>query len=148
MKHLALHGSQWLALVTQLSRSVGAPLSAAPNLHGRSPYRLFHMGREGPGLQLGQGLARAVLNGKKKSVPVPVFPKKPVGPPCAQPWLVVVGGWRLAAVGGWQLATGGWWRLMVVGGGWWLAIGGWWWLAVGGWQRLAVGSWQLAVGGG
>jgi hypothetical protein len=55
-------------------------------------------------------VARAVLNGKKKSCPVPVFPKKPAGTPCAQPWLVAVGGWRLAAVDGWQLATGGWWR--------------------------------------
>ena len=45
---------------------------------------------------------RGVLNGKeKKSVPVPVFPKKPTGTPCAQPWLVAVGGWRLAVVGGW-----------------------------------------------
>ena len=67
------------------------------------------------------------LTEEKKSVPVPVFPKKPAGTPCAQPWLVAVGGgWRLAAVGGWQLATGGWWRLVVVGGGWWLAVGGWW----------------------
>ena len=83
--------------------------------------------------------SRAVLNGKKKSVPEPVFPKKPAGTPCAQPWLVAVGGWRLA-VGGWQLATGGLWRLVVVGGGWWLVIGGWW--------RLAVdGSWRLVVGG-
>ena len=91
--------------------------------------------------------------------------KKPTGTPCAQPWLVVVGGWRLAAVGGWQLAVGGWWRLVVVGGGWWSVIGGWWRLAVvggwrlvaaggwwgfvvGGWWRLAVdGSWRLAVGG-
>ena len=116
---------------------------------------------------------RAVLNGKKKrkSVPVPVFPKKPAGTPCAQPWLVAVGGWWLATVDGWQLATGGWWRLVVVGGGWWFgdwwlvavgsgwqlavgrrwrlaAVGGGWWLAVGGSWRLAVGgSWRLAVGG-
>ena len=117
--------------------------------------------------------SRGVLNGKKKSVPEPVFPKKPAGTPYVQPWLV--------AVGGWQLATGGWWRLVVVGGGWWLAVGGWrrlavvgswrlvaaggwrrlvaggwwrlvvggWWrLVVGGWWRLAVdGSWRLAVGG-
>ena len=113
------------------------------------------------------------LTEKQKGVPVPVFPKKPAGTSCAQPWLVAVGGWWLAAVGGWQLATGGWWRLVVVGGGWWLVIGGWrrlalvgswrlvaagdwrrlvvggWWrLVVGGWWRLAVdGSWQLAVGG-
>ena len=71
--------------------------------------------------------ARAVLNGKrkKKVFRYTVFPKKPAGTACAQPWLVAVGGWRLAAVGGWQLATGGWWRLVVVGGGWWLVIGGW-----------------------
>ena len=121
-----------------------------------------------------QGFKSGVsLTEKKKSVPVPVFPKKPAGTPCAQPWLVAVGGWWLAAVGGWQLATGGWWRLVVVGGGWWLAVGGWrrlavvgswrlvsaggwrrlvaggWWrLVVGGWWRLAVdGSWRLAVGG-
>ena len=37
---------------------------------------------------------------EKKSVPERVFPKKPAGTPCAQPWLVAVGGWRLAAVGG------------------------------------------------
>ena len=93
--------------------------------------------------------ARAVLNGKKKSVPEPVLPKKPAGTPCAQPWLVAVGGWRLAAVGGWRSATGGWWRLVVVGGGWWLVIGGWWRLAVvGSWRLVAAGGWWLAVGGG
>ena len=54
--------------------------------------------------------------------PVPVFPKKPSGTPCAQPWLVAVGGWRRLAVGSWQLAVGG----------------GWWWLA-------AVGGWRLVV---
>jgi len=100
---------------------------------------------------------RAVLNGKKKrkSVPVPVFPKKPAGTPCAQPWLVAVGGWRLAAVGGsWQLVMGGWWRLaavdgwrLVAVGGWRLAVGGSWRLAVGNWRLVAVGSgWRLAVG--
>ena len=94
---------------------------------------------------------------KEESVPVPVFPQKPAGTPCAQPWLVAVGGWRLAvggwrlsAVGGWQLAVrGGWWRLVVVGG-WWLVVGGGWqWLAVGGWPPLAVGGgwWLVAVGG-
>ena len=89
------------------------------------------------------------LTGKKKSVPEPVFPKKPAGTPCPQPWLVAVGGWRLA-VGNW--------RLVVVGGGWWLVIGGWWRLAVvgswrlvaaGGWQRLvAIGGWRLVAVGG
>ena len=95
--------------------------------------------------------SRAVLNGKKRVFCDTVFPKKPAGTPCVQPWLVAVGGWRLAAIGGWQLATGGWWRLVVVDGGWWLVIGGWWRLVVvGGWSRwrLAVGgSWRLAVGG-
>ena len=93
---------------------------------------------------------RGVLNGKKKSVPEPVFPKKPAGTPCPQPWLVAVGGWRLAAVGSWQLAVGGgWWWLAAVGG-WRLVVGGGWqWLAVGGWSLLAVdGGWWLAVGGG
>ena len=84
---------------------------------------------------------RAVLNGEKKSVSEPVFPKKPAGTPCAQPWLV--------AVGGWQLATGGWWRLVVVGGGWWLVIGGWWRLAVvGSWRLVAAGGWRRLVAGG
>ena len=97
----------------------------------------------------GGGGGRGVLNGKKKSVPVPVFPKTPAGTPCAQPWLVAVGGWRLAAVGGWQLATGGWWRLVVVGGGWWLAVGGWRWLAVvGSWRLVAAGGWWRLVAGG
>ena len=109
---------------------------------------------------------RAVLNGKKKkSVPEPVFPKKPAGTPCAQPWLVAVGGWWLAAVGGWQLATGGWWRLVVVGCGWWRLVVGGWWLVVGGplgrslakkkkisslkdrpgdtWETMAIGSLAL-----
>ena len=94
---------------------------------------------------------------EKKKQKCSGFGKKPAGTPCAQPWLVAVGGWRLAAVGGWQLATGGWWRLVVVGGGWWLAVGGWRQLAVvgswrlvaaGGWQRLVAGGWWLAVGGG
>ena len=84
-------------------------------------------------------MPRAVLNGKKKSVPEPVFPKKPAGTPCAQPWLVAVGGWRLA-VGSWRLAVGRRWQLV--------AVGGWRLAAVGGWRSLAVGSWQLAVGGG
>ena len=92
---------------------------------------------------------RAVLNGEKKVFHYTVSPKKPAGTPCAQPWLVAVGGWRLA--------TGGWWRLVVVGGGWWLVIGGWWRLAVvgswrlvaaGGWRRLVTGGWwRLVVGG-
>ena len=107
----------------------------------------------------------------KKSVPEPVFPKKPGGTPCAQPWLVAVGGWRLAVGGGWRLAVGNW-RLVAVGGGWrrlvvgdrWLvavgngwqlavgrrwrlaAVGGGWWLAVGaGWRLMGVGGWQLVV---
>ena len=96
------------------------------------------------------------LTGKKKCSGTS-FPKKPAGTPCAQPWLVAVGSWRLAAVGGWQLAVGDWW-LVAVGGGWrrlvvgdwWLVVGGGWqWLAVGGWSPLAVGGgWWLAAGGG
>ena len=66
-----------------------------------------------------------------------VFPKKPAGTPCVQPWLVAVGGWRLAAISGWQLAAGGWWRLVVVGGR--LVVGDWWLVAVGSVWRLAVG---------
>ena len=86
---------------------------------------------------------------EKKSVPEPVFPKKPAGTPCAQPWLVAVGGWRLAAVDGGQLATGSWWQLVVVGGSWWLVIGGWWLVVVGsGWQLAVGGCWRLAAVGG
>ena len=44
---------------------------------------------------LGRSL-RAVLSKQKKSVPEPVFPKKPAGTPCAQPWLVGVGSWRFS----------------------------------------------------
>ena len=71
------------------------------------------------------------LTGKKKTVPEPVFPKKPAGTPCAQPWLVAVGGWRLA-VGNW--------RLVAVGGGWQrLVVGDWWLVAVGsGWQSSHI----------
>ena len=93
---------------------------------------------------------RSLTEKEKKSVPEPVSPKKPAGTPCAQPWLVAVGSWRLAALGGRQLATGGWWRLVVVGSGWWLVIGGWWRLAVvGSWRLVATGGWQwlVAVGG-
>ena len=113
------------------------PASWSAVLHQQTQVCLSRCGAASTAAKEG---VRGVLNGKKKSVPVPIFPKKPAGTPCAQPWLVAVGGWRLAAVGGWQLATGGWWRLVVVGGGWWLAVGG--------WRRLAVvGSWRLAVGG-
>ena len=101
---------------------------------------------------LGGWVAGVSLTGKKTSVRVPIFPKKAEGTPCAQPWLVAVGNWRLAAVGGWQLTTRGWWRFVVVGGGggWRLVVGGGWqWLAVGGWSPLAVGGgWPLMVGGG
>ena len=100
-------------------------------------------------------LAERSLTGKK-SVPVLVFPKKPAGTPCAQPWLVAVGGWRLVAVGGWRLAVGNW-RLVAVGGGWRrLVVGDWWFVEVGsGWQLAvdrrwwlaAVGGWRLVVGG-
>ena len=77
---------------------------------------------------------RAVLNGKKK-VFRNRFSQKSAGTPCAQPWLVAVGGWRRLAVGSWQLAVGGGWRRLV------LVIGGWWRLAaVGGWRLVAVGG--------
>ena len=57
-----------------------------------------------------------------------------------QPWLVVIGGWRLVKIAGWRLAVGGWRRLA--------AVDGWRLVAVGGWWRLAVGGrWRLAVGG-
>ena len=94
--------------------------------------------------------SRAVLNGKKKLFRYTVFPKKPAGTPCAQPWLVAAGSWRLAAIGSWQLATGGWWWLVVLGGRWWLVVGGWWRLVVvSGWRLVAAGGWQgLAVVGG
>ena len=87
------------------------------------------MGIEFFGTQYTPPPPHAVLN-EKKSVPAPRFPKKTACSSYVQPWLVAVGGWRLAAIGGWQLATGGWWRLVVVGGGWWLVIAVWWWLAV------------------
>ena len=100
-------------------------------------------------------LAGRSLTGKK-SVPVHSLPKKPAGTPCVQPWLVVVGGWRLAVGGGWRLAIGNW-QLVAVGGGWWrLVVGDWWRLVVvggwrsvaaSGWRRLVVGGWWLAVGG-
>ena len=90
---------------------------------------------------------RAVPNGKK-FFPEPVFPKKPAGTPCAQPWLVAVGGWRLAA-GNWRLvAVGGGWRRLVVGDWWLVAVGSWRLVAAGGWRRLVVGGWwRLAVDG-
>ena len=60
------------------------------------------------------------LTGKKKVFRCQLSP----GTPCAQPWLVVVGGWQWFAVGGWSP--------LAVGGGWWLAVDGSWRLAVGG----------------
>ena len=57
--------------------------------------------------------SRAVLNGKKKVFRYTVFPKKPAGTSCVQPWLVAVGGWQLAV-------GGGWWRLVV--DDWWLVV--------------------------
>ena len=62
--------------------------------------------------------------GEKKGVPERQFPKKTACSSYAQPWLVVIGGWRLVVFGSWRLATGGWWRLVVVGGGWRLVVGG------------------------
>ena len=117
-----------------------------------------------PGGRLLRGSGRSLT--EKKSVPEPVFPKKPAGTPCAQPWLVAVGGWwRLVVVGGgwwWLVVGGGWlavgggwrrlvvgdWWLVAVGSGWQLAVGrGWRLAAVGGWRLVAVGGWRLAVGG-
>ena len=75
---------------------------------GASPAPAGANGQTGKTIQTRRHKARAVLNGekkKRKSVPVPVFPKKSAGTPCAQPWLVAVGGWQLAAVGGWWLAA-------------------------------------------
>ena len=105
--------------------------------------------------------ARAVLNGKKTSVPLHSVPKKARGHAMCSTmvgggWRVAVGGWRQLAVGSWQLAVGGgWWWLVV--GGWWLVVGGWWRLVVvgswrlvaaGGWRGLvAVAGWRLVVGG-
>ena len=85
---------------------------------------------------------RGVLKrGKKKVFLNGSFCKKTACSSYVQPWLVAIGGWRLA--------TGGWWRLVVVDGGWWLVIGGWWRLAVVAGWRLAVGCrWRLAAVGG
>ena len=65
-----------------------------------------------PPLCLATGGSRAALTEekKKRSVPIPSFPKNAHG-------RLEIGDWRLAA-------DGGWWRLMVVGGIWWLGIGG------------------------
>ena len=107
-------------------------------------------------------LGRGVLNGKRKKCSG--FPKKPAGTPCAQPWLVAVGGWRLAVGGGCRLAIANW-RLVAVGGGWRRLVAGGWWLeavgsgwqltvgrrwrlaAVGGWRLVAVGGWRLVAVG-
>ena len=80
-------------------------------------------------------LLRGVLKRerKKKSVPIHRFPQKTACNSYLQPWLVVVGGWRLVAIGDRQKAAGGWWRLVVVGG----------------WRLAAVGgSWRLVAVGG
>ena len=93
----------------------------------------------------GEGGGRAVLNGENKSVPEPVFPKKPAVDGC---WRLAVDGcWRLAVDGCWRLAVDGSWRL-AVDGCWRLAVDGCWRLAVDGCWRLAVdGCWRLAVDG-
>ena len=76
-----------------------------------------------------------------------VFPKKPAGTPCVQPWLVAGGGWRFAIGGWWRLGVGDWWLVVVGSWRWLVAAGGWRRLVVDGWWRLAVGeSWRLAVG--
>ena len=114
-------------------------------------------GRGSWGFFLGTGFESGrSLTEKKKSVPEPVFPKKPAGTPCAQPWLVAVGGWRLAVGNWWLVAVGGGWRQLVVGDWWLVAVGSGWQLAVGrrwrlaavgGWRLAAVGGWRLVVGG-
>ena len=141
-------------MITTNPRSITRYRCTQPQVQGV----MFRFAVDGFASDLASGVS---LTEKKKSVPAPVFPKKPAGTPCAQPWLVAVGGWRLAAVGYWQLATGGWWRLVVVrrlvAGGWWLeAVGSGWQLvvgrrrrlaAVGGWRLVAVGGWRLVAVG-
>ena len=84
---------------------------------------------------------RRFLKRGKKSVPERQFCTNTVCSSYVQPWLVAIGGWRLA--------TGGWWRLVVVGGGWWLVNGGWWRLAVvGHWRLVAARGWRLVAAGG
>ena len=88
-----------------------------------------------------QHTASAVLNEKKnKLFRYMVFSKTTACSSYVQPWLVEIGGWRLAAGEDWRLAVGGSWQLV---------MGGWWRLAaVDGWRLEAVGSWwQLAVSG-
>ena len=87
------------------------------------------------------GPGRSLRGKQKKSVELKncSFAKRP-RVAHIQPWLVAIGGWRLAVVGGWGLAVGGWRRLVV--GDWWLVGVGGWRLAVGGWSQLvAVGGW-------
>ena len=63
-----------------------------------APCPLLPLEEEGPG---SRGLlvgVRAVLNEKKRSVPVPRFPKNAHGHTMC--WRLAVGGWRLMAVGG------------------------------------------------
>ena len=121
----------------------GADMGKVVVLEGAEYWVCVHGGKGGLEwivVTAGRLKSRGVLNGKEKSGPVPVFPQKPAGTLCAQPWLVAVGGWRLA-VGSWQMA---------VGGGWWLAVGGWGQLAVvGSWRLVAAGGWWrlVAVGG-
>ena len=74
---------------------------------------------------------RSLTRRKKRSVPVPWFPKSADGHTMC---------WRLA-VGGWRLAVGGSWQLVAVDGGWRQ-------LVVGDWRLMAVNSgWRLAVDG-
>ena len=86
----------------------------------------------------GLGCAGRSLRGRKtKSVPERQFCKKTACSSYVQPWLMAIGGWRLATGGGWWLVVGGWW-LIAVGSGLRLAVGRRW---RGGWRRLVVGGW-------
>ena len=95
------------------------------------------------------GVVRAVLNGKKKSVPEQFSQKSPRALHVLNHgwWRLAVSGWRRLAVGSWQLAVGGGWWLVI--GGWWrLVVDDWWLVAVGSWRLVAAGSWQRLVAGG
>ena len=101
-------------------------------LHGRGYMHLFVAPLSGgPKIPWSPSLAgRSLTKKKKRSVPVPRFPKNAHGHTMC---------WRLA-VGGWRLAVGGWWRLVV---------GNWWLMAVSsGWRLVAAGGWRLVAVGG
>ena len=89
----------------------------------------------------------AVLEREKKD-PKWQFCKKTARSSYVQPWLMAIGGRRLAVGGSWWqlVAVGG--RWLVIGRHWRLVVGGWR-LAVGGsWRLVEVGGWRLVVSGG